>query len=114
MLTHSKTSSLQEPGPLADYVHRRPTMTNASRRRSGGDLRSITDEQLATGLGWFSIGLGLVELFAPRALGRMIGAGEYSSLLPVLGMREIASGVGILRQERPVASLWSRVAGDGM
>lgn len=114
MLTHSRTPSLQEPGPLADYVHRSPTRTNAPRRRSGGDLRSVTDEQLATGLGWFSIGLGLIEVIAPRALGRLIGAGEYASLLPLLGMREIASGIGILRQERPIASLWSRVAGDGM
>lgn len=114
MLTHSRTPSLQEPGPLAGYINRRSTNRDATQQRSGGDLRSATDEQLATGLGWFSIGLGLIEVIAPRALGRLIGAGEYSSLLPLLGLREIASGIGILRQERPVASLWSRVVGDGM
>ena len=30
-------------------------------------------ERLALGLGWFSIGLGLVEVAAPRSLARAIG-----------------------------------------
>jgi len=77
-------------------------------------LRLATDAQMATALGWFSIGLGLVEMFAPRVLGKMIGAGSYSSLLPLFGAREIASGIGILCQERPATGLWSRVVGDGM
>ncbi|MBI3967525.1 MAG: glutathione-dependent formaldehyde dehydrogenase [Chloroflexi bacterium] len=32
-------------------------------------------ERLASGLGWFSIGLGLAQLFAPRALAEFIGVG---------------------------------------
>lgn len=77
-------------------------------------LRDVTDQQMASGLGWFSVGLGLAEIFAPQALGQLIGAGSASRYLPLLGLREVASGVGILRGKRPAAGLISRVAGDVM
>jgi uncharacterized membrane protein len=70
--------------------------------------------RLAVGLGWFSIGLGLAELIAPRALSRLIGARNRPLLLALLGLRELASGIGILQQRRPAGWLWSRVAGDVM
>lgn len=113
MATQISTASRKGPGPLAGRARGRDANGNGKQRRAG-DLRIAADEQLGMTLGWFSIGLGLVEIFAPRALGKMIGAGRYSSLLPVLGAREIASGIGILCQERPATALWSRVAGDGM
>jgi uncharacterized membrane protein len=69
-------------------------------------------ERLAHFLGWFSIGLGTAEIVAPRQLGRMIGVGEHPVLMPLMGMREITSGVGILSQRKPAGWLWSRVAGD--
>ena len=71
-------------------------------------------EALARGLGWFSIGLGITEIVAPRRLSKLIGIDEHPVLMRMLGVREALSGVGILVQERPAASLWSRVAGDGM
>ena len=71
--------------------------------------------QLAKGLGWFSIGLGLAEILAPNRLSRWIGMGDdHPALMPLLGMREMAAGVGILRNERPASWLWARVAGDMM
>jgi uncharacterized membrane protein len=74
-----------------------------------------SEEQLAKGLGWFSIGLGLAEVFAPKGLGKLIGVrGNHTALFRLLGLREIASGVGILTQRRPGGWLWSRVAGDAM
>jgi hypothetical protein len=33
----------------------------------------MTGGQLARALGWFSLGLGLVEVVAPRKLGKLIG-----------------------------------------
>ena len=69
---------------------------------------------LARALGIFSLGLGVTQLVAPRALGRMIGVGEHPRLMRGLGMREITSGVGILSNDRPAEWLWSRVAGDVM
>jgi hypothetical protein len=74
-------------------------------------------EQLALGLGWFSLALGAAEILAPRQLARLIGvpASERTTqTLRAYGVREIAAGVGILA--RPDASrwLWSRVGGDAL
>jgi len=72
-------------------------------------------EQLAVGLGWFSIGLGLAELAAPDAVARFIGLRDDSTTTSVLrayGVREIGNGVAILMQPDNPAWLWSRVGGD--
>ncbi len=83
-------------------------------RRNG--MRRLDEEKVARGLGWFSIGLGLAEIAAPRGLARLIGVrGDYSGLFHMLGAREITSGVGILTRRRPDAGwLWSRVGGDAI
>jgi uncharacterized membrane protein len=76
---------------------------------------SIDARQLANALGWFSIGLGLAELLAPRALGRAIGVGAaHPHVMRALGVREIASGLGLLSQRATNAWAWSRVGGDAM
>src|SRR3569623_114210 len=72
------------------------------------------DKQLAKALGWFSIGLGLVQLLAPRAVSRATCVNDHPVLVRAIGMREIASGVGILNERKPTEWLWSRVAGDAM
>jgi len=69
--------------------------------------------KLAKGLGYFSIGLGLMELLMPGRVGEMIGvSNRYRAFLPVLGLREIAHGAAILSQQKPTESVWSRVGGD--
>jgi len=74
---------------------------------------SGTDTQpLATGLGWFSIGLGLAEVLAPGPLGKLIGVPNNRTLMRFMGLREIAAGIGILSQERPAYWVWARVGGD--
>jgi uncharacterized membrane protein len=65
-------------------------------------------------LGWFSIGLGLAELLAPKAVGRAIGVGDQPALLRLCGVREITSGLGMLSQRYPAKWAMSRVAGDAM
>jgi uncharacterized membrane protein len=79
------------------------------------ESRLIPDDRLLGQLlGWFSIGVGLAELLAPRALGRAIGVGDQSATLRALGVREVVSGLGLLSERKPGAWAWSRVAGDAM
>lgn len=71
--------------------------------------------KLAKGLGYFSIGLGLMELLMPAQVGEMIGvSNRYRAFIPALGIREIAHGVAILSQQKPTEGVWSRVVGDGI
>jgi uncharacterized membrane protein len=70
------------------------------------------DEEWARGLGWFSLGLGLAGLLAPRGVARTIGVGNHSLLIRLIGLRELTSGMGILTQQKPANWLWSRVGGD--
>lgn len=79
-------------------------------------LRDIGAERIARGLGWFSIGLGLAELLAPRTVARLWGGdGRHTGLIRLYGVREIASGLLIFGGgRRPVAGMWSRVAGDAI
>ncbi|OWW22078.1 SRPBCC family protein [Noviherbaspirillum denitrificans] len=71
-------------------------------------------DQIARMLGWFSIGIGLAQLLAPRGVSRTIGVQDSPKLMRTLGAREIASGIGILSQRRPANWLWTRVAGDAI
>jgi uncharacterized membrane protein len=85
-----------------------------ARPRARGN-RDERHEALACGLGWFSIGLGVTELLAPRAIARAIGLqDDHQLLIRAFGLREITSGVGILSNRRPAGWVWSRVAGDAM
>jgi uncharacterized membrane protein len=72
------------------------------------------NEGLARGLGWFSIGLGLAQLLAPRALARLVGVKNHRALIRAVGLREITSGIGILSQVKPRGWVWARVGGDVM
>lgn len=75
---------------------------------------SSTYAKIATGLGWFSIGLGVAEVLAPGKVAQLIGLEDSSRSRKVLrsyGVREIAAGAGILLQPQPAGWLWSRVAG---
>src|SRR5687767_8189370 len=96
-----RTSSSYE----SDYVAKRaePGLPNASAKK------------LARGLGWFSIGLGLAELLAPRAIASISGVPKgRTGLIRLYGLREIASGITIFSQKNPAGGVWSRVAGDAL
>lgn len=72
--------------------------------------------QLARALGWFSVGIGLAALAAPTKVAQWVGlpGGGSQALLRAIGLREIASGVGILTQDAPSSWLWARVGGDAL
>jgi len=74
----------------------------------------MRNRQAARALGLTGIGLGLAEMAMPRRLGRRLGLGDAKTVLRVMGVREILSGVGILAPRNPTAGLWSRVAGDAL
>lgn len=77
---------------------------------------STSAVRLARGLGWFSIGIGLAELLAPRAVAKVSGvSSQNTKLIQLFGIRELASGVAIFMQgDQPSKALWSRVAGDAL
>jgi hypothetical protein len=70
-------------------------------------------DRVARNLGWFSIGLGLMELLAPSRVTRFLGLYGQERLVQAFGLREIASGILSLSVDKK-AGLWSRVAGDGL
>jgi len=78
-------------------------------------MQNGTQQRIANGLGWFSIGLGAGELLAPGFMANLIGLRNQTSTRATLrayGLREIGAGVGILTNTRPTGWLWGRVAGD--
>jgi uncharacterized membrane protein len=79
------------------------------------DSQNGNAERLANALGWFSIGLGVAEVAAPRSVAHLIGVKDEDKTRKVLrgyGVREIAAGIGILSRPQPAGWLWGRVAGD--
>lgn len=72
----------------------------------------MDEMKTARGLGWFSIGLGVVEAFAGRSVGRAFGMEDRSLVFRAFGAREIATGVAILTMDQPRAGVWARVGGD--
>jgi hypothetical protein len=89
--------------------------------RSQGDPKVLSSgpssldntDRLARALGWFSIGLGLTELLAPRALTRWLGMDGHETLVRAYGMREIGAGIMTLSPDKGLG-LQSRVAGDAL
>ena len=108
----------QESPPIGGTQHRQrsdapPRVHQAVNGRQTDGSRPGQEEQLARALGWFSIGLGLAEVLAPKGFANLIGArGKHTTVIRSFGLREIAVGIGILTQRRPTEWVWARVAGD--
>jgi hypothetical protein len=74
-------------------------------------LRS--SDRLARNLGWFSIGLGIVELLTAQKITSALGMRGQESLVRAFGVREITSGFMTLSVDQK-AGLTSRIAGDAL
>ena len=72
----------------------------------------MNDIQTAKFLGYFSIGLGLVELVAARRLTAVLGLPISSAVIQGFGAREVATGIGVLTYPDNPGPLWARVGGD--
>jgi hypothetical protein len=68
----------------------------------------------ACSLGVFGIALGLAEVLAPRMLARTLGMKGSEAWIRACGLREIATGIGILARRDAAPWVWGRVAGDAM
>lgn len=84
-----------------------------SHRSAQGTRQNNPNPDLTHLLGWFSVGLGLAEIFAPRKVAEFIGV-DKPGPLPLFGLRELAAGIGILSQKKPTGWMWSRFGGDLM
>lgn len=73
--------------------------------------RARSAHTLAKGLGCVSIGLGVAAFLAPRGVGRATGV-RHPHLWRGAGLREIATGIGLLTAKDPRPWMWGRVAGD--
>jgi hypothetical protein len=87
--------------------------------RSPGDPKVIetgpsslrAPDKVGRALGWFSFGLGLTELLAPKRITGMLGAEGHETLVRAMGAREIAAGVLCLSTNSDFGA-WNRAAGD--
>jgi uncharacterized membrane protein len=99
--------------PVGSFTQPRDRQQRYIQRDRGGEHRRAVS--LARVLGWFSIGLGLAEVAAPRGIAKLVGVqGDHHLFIRFLGMREIASGIGVLTQKNPTEGVWSRVGGDAI
>ncbi|MER2196231.1 MULTISPECIES: hypothetical protein [Methylobacterium] len=70
--------------------------------------------ELAHGLGWFSIGLGVTEVACGGAIARWLGMPRAAPVIRAYGVRELLQGVGILGSRDPTPWVSARVAGDAL
>jgi hypothetical protein len=84
-----------------------PVPRTARRGRSQSSYNNV-----AKGLGYLSIALGVAELVMPRAVSRAAGIRGLETVIRAYGAREIATGVAILASHDPEPWIWGRVAGD--
>lgn len=78
-----------------------------------GPSRVSRADRIAKRLGWFSVGLGAMEILAPRRFTRALGMQGNESLIRAYGVRELLSGIMSLSVDRS-AGLRSRLVGDGL
>lgn len=108
-------------------VVRRPASRTVRTANGNGEVKDaprhysespgLQKDGMTSFLGWFSIGLGLAEVLAPKQVARLIGIendDDHTTLLRAYGMRELAAGIGILTRPKPTYWLWNRVIGDGI
>ena len=107
-MSEVRNDPLDRPAPQGQ------TEPAAADAKSASKPLTITPDMVTKGLGWFSIALGVVELLAPQATKSATGVGHGKNLLQAYGVREIATGIGLLTAKDPQPWLWARVAGDAL
>ncbi len=117
--TSEKTAAA--PGSGRTRGRKSATRTNGSypvkdAPRHYGETDPSRKDPVTNFLGWFSIGLGLAEVLAPRQVARLVGLNEdeHTTLLRTYGVRELVAGVGILTRPKPTYWMWNRVLGDAV
>ena len=72
--------------------------------------------KMGLGLGFFRIGLGLLEVAAPGRLAKWLGAegNPVKTIIALFGVRELLAGGMLLRGPAVSTNVWNRVVGDAM
>jgi hypothetical protein len=108
--------TMVETGAPASFRSEAADRVGSATRTPGWDVgieRRVDDgEAMAGGMGWFSLGLGALELVAGDRVAEWLGMEEHATLIRLYGVREIATGVGVLTNRRPVGWIRGRIAGD--
>ncbi|WP_306744777.1 hypothetical protein [Saccharothrix yanglingensis] len=68
-------------------------------------------------LGLVSLGLGVAQVVAPKAVRRLSGVADSTTskaVVPLVGARELVHAAGLLAGRRTGPWAWTRVAGDAM
>jgi uncharacterized membrane protein len=72
-------------------------------------------DRMSRAIGWAGVGLGAIELLAPRRAGQLAGlpAGMTTTALErVVGLGNLVTGLGILGRPRRAVPMWLRVGND--
>lgn len=77
-------------------------------------LRGATARQIGRGLGWLSICSGAAKLLAPGRMATAAGMAGHPRVVARYGMREIATGIGILAARDPAPWIWGRAGGGAL
>jgi uncharacterized membrane protein len=75
------------------------------------------ESTIGRGLGAFSVALGALQLLAPRRVLDVAGLradGTARRAVRLIGVRELATGAGLLGSRARAPFAWARVAGDAM
>jgi uncharacterized membrane protein len=100
----------EQPRAASSETQPRHAARHYPRRR---EVPGFDGTTLAQALGWFSVAVGVAAVLAPRTFGSLSGIGRNSrGVVRSIGVRELATGVGILSQRNSASWLWSRALGD--
>jgi hypothetical protein len=111
----NRRSDVSRSAPIGRVSHRHRQPHRVAQSRPSADQRR--GQKLARFLGFFSLGLGLAELLAPRQMAAVIGIEDDErnrKLLRAMGAREMLNGVAVLASHDPEKAMWARVSGDAM
>ena len=75
-------------------------------------MKSPDKNTISIGFGLAGIGLGTLELMAPRAFANFTGISGREGTVRSMGFREVATGIALLASERPSPWMKARAAGD--
>ncbi len=92
-------------------------MLELAARRGDLSARPATAAHLGNALGWVSLGLGAAALLRPRTVTRaagLDGSRRAMHAMRAIGVRELATGAGLLLRPHKPGWLWARVAGDAL
>jgi len=109
--TDNYTNSQRQVTPIGAYSR------EDSNGRTSWSHDNDSGQQLARGMGLLSIGIGVALLTAPERVATLVGMeddGLNRFLLRLVGLREIATGAGLVASHSPNGWMRARVGGDVM